>query len=147
MSFAPFGCTNLNPLYEVLEILKVEDIYTLKVEKFAYKQNKYMPPIEIANYFGNHFIENNVRRSSRLNTNSRIVPTSSSGLKSVQQKVIHVWNEIPGEIKSALHFNAFKKMSKPHLNLLYILYITSRCATAPAPVGAQVTPTGFLFSP
>ena len=27
------------------------------------------------------------------------------------------------------------------------LFHTSRCATAPAPVGAQVTPTGFLLSP
>ena len=79
-----------------------------------------MLPIEIANYFGNHFIENNVRRSSRLITNSRIVPTTSSGSKSVQQKVIHVWNEIPSEIKSAVTFNAFKRMYKSHLNLLYI---------------------------
>ena len=53
MSFAPFGLTRLNPLYEILEILKVDDIYTLEVAKFAYKQNSGLLPIEIAHYFEN----------------------------------------------------------------------------------------------
>ena len=120
MSFAPFGLTHLNPLYEILEILKVDDIYTLEVAKFAYKQNSGLLPIEIAHYFENQGIENSVRRSSRLNSSSRIVPSSSFGQKSVQYKAKQLWGEIPLEIKSSLYFNSFKKMYKSHLNLQYI---------------------------
>jgi len=35
MSFAPFGQINLNPLYEILEILKVDDIYRLEIAKLV----------------------------------------------------------------------------------------------------------------
>ena len=120
MSFAPFGLTRLNPLYEILEILKVDDIYTLEVAKFAYKQNSGLLPIEIAHYFENQSRENNVRRSSRLNSSSSIAPSSSFGLKSVQYIAKQLWDEIPHEIRCSLYFSSFKKMYKSHLNLLYI---------------------------
>ena len=120
MSFAPFGLTHLNPLYEILEVLKVDDIYTLEVAKFAYKQNNDVLPLEIAHYFENQITENNVRRSNRLNSSSRIVPSSSFSQKSVQYRAKQLWSEIPLEIKSSLYFDSFKKMYKSHLNLLYI---------------------------
>jgi len=86
----------------------------------SYKQNNDLLPLEIAHYFENQNIENNTRRSSRLNSSSRIVPSSSFGQKSVQYKANQLWSEIPLEIKSCLYFNSFKKMYKSHLNLLYI---------------------------
>ena len=120
MSFAPFGNVELNPIYDILEILKIEDVYKLEVAKFAFKQNKDLLPNRLANYFEVYSSESNLRRSSRLNSISQSASNSTFGLKSIQQKIIKVWAEVPDEIKTTPYYNSFKKMFKCHLNLLYM---------------------------
>ena len=38
MTFAPFHHFDLNPLFEILEILDFEQVYTLEVAKLAYRK-------------------------------------------------------------------------------------------------------------
>ena len=120
MSFAPFGNVELNPIYDILEILKIEDVYKLEVAKFAFKQNENLLPNRLANYFEVYSSESNLRRSSRLNSISQSASNSTFGLKSIQQKIIKVWAEVPDEIKTTPYYNSFKKIFKCHLNLLYM---------------------------
>ena len=51
MCFAPLGRFDANPLYEILDILKLEDIYSLEVGKCMYKVQRNLLPVTIANYF------------------------------------------------------------------------------------------------
>ena len=122
MSFAPFGQINLNPLYEILEILKVDDIYRLEIAKLAYKQNNNLLPIRVANYFESPSTETVRRTSNRLRPSSQIFSASSSSFdsKSVQKKMSELWSEIPEEIKTTPYFNSFKRMLKSHFILLYV---------------------------
>ena len=119
MSFAPFGHIDLNPLYEILEILKIEDIYKLEIAKLAFKQHKNLLPVKIASYFEAPLV-NNLRRSSRLNSRTQaVISNTTYGSRSLQQKIRQVWNEIPEEIKNNSYFNSYKRMLKSHLILLY----------------------------
>ena len=118
ITFAPFRQINLNPLYEILEILKVSDIYTLEIAKIAYKQNKNLLPVNIANYFEESYTTTGNRTSSRISSRAQanINPETSD---SIQVKIKCVWNEIPDEIRATPFFTSFKKMYKSHLALLY----------------------------
>ena len=51
MCFAPFGKIDLAPLFEILEILKIEQIYQLETGKFVFKEKKNMLPVCIAKHF------------------------------------------------------------------------------------------------
>ena len=50
MCFAPFGSIDLAPLYEILEILKVSQIYLLEVGKFVFKDKNNLLPVSIAKH-------------------------------------------------------------------------------------------------
>jgi len=43
MSSAPYTRIDLDPLYEILEILKVKQIYQLEIAKFSYRREIYFP--------------------------------------------------------------------------------------------------------
>ena len=66
ITFAPLGQINLNPIYEILEILKVNDIYTLEIAKIAYKQNKNLLTVNVAKYFQESSTISGNRTSSRI---------------------------------------------------------------------------------
>ena len=51
MCFAPFGKIDLAPLFEILEILKINQIYLLETGKFVFKEKNNLLPVRIANYF------------------------------------------------------------------------------------------------
>ena len=51
LSIEPFGPNNFKPLYDILEIHKVSDIYRLKIAKIVYKQDENLLPVNLANYF------------------------------------------------------------------------------------------------
>ena len=38
MCFTPLGRIDVDPLFEILEILNIEDVYALEIAKFIYKQ-------------------------------------------------------------------------------------------------------------
>lgn len=122
MTFAPFGNVEIDPLYEILELLKVNETYTLEVAKFAYKQQNNLLPIRLANYFDTTSPENSARRSSRLRSTSQthVVTNTVLGNKSIQKKIIQIWKDVPEEIRITPYFNAFKRMFKSHLILLYV---------------------------
>ena len=88
MCFAPLGRFNSNPLYEILDILKIEAIYSLEVGKYMYKIERNLLPVTIANYFS-------VRQPSqhRYNLRSRNTPEptvfnyrTSFGERSIQKR-------------------------------------------------------------
>ena len=122
MSFAPFGQIDLKPLFEILEFLKIDDIYKFEIAKVAYKQKNNLLHIAITNYFECPNTESTRRTSSRLSSRSQVAPPSNSTFasKSIQKKMTEVWNEIPNEIKTTPYFNSFKKMLKSHFILLYV---------------------------
>ena len=51
MCFAPLGKFDVNPLYEILDILKIDQIYSLEAGKYMYKLKRDLLPIPIANHF------------------------------------------------------------------------------------------------
>ena len=108
--------------FQILELLKVNETYTLEVAKFAYKQQNNLLPIRLANYFDTTSPENSARRSSRLRSTSQthVVTNTVLGNKSIQKKVIQIWKDVPEEIRITPYFNAFKRMFKSHLILLYV---------------------------
>ena len=118
MSFAPVGNFDLDPLFEILEILKLEDIYNLELAKFTYKDKNNLLPINLAKYFEIRQIQNNVRTRSRPNDSVQIVHNSTIGLKSVRLRCDDIWKVVPSEIKSLPWLNSFKRRYKSHLLLL-----------------------------
>ena len=116
MSFAPFGRIDLDPLYEILEILKIEHVYELEIAKFAFRRQRNLLPCDIANYF-------QVREPTRVLRNSltqlsrRVITNTTHGAKSIFKKSLEIWENIPNEIKQAPSLNSFKNMFKSHLIL------------------------------
>ena len=51
MCFAPLGRFDVEPLFETLEILNIEDMYKLELGKFMFKKQYDMIPVPITNYF------------------------------------------------------------------------------------------------
>ena len=120
MCFAPFGAIDVTPLFEILEILNLNEIYQLELAKFIFKQKGGILPVAIANYF--QFRET-PRHSYNLRSQARprdpqIIHRTSSGKHSIQFRGNDLWNQIPDEIKTAQSPNTFKKMYKSHLLLI-----------------------------
>ena len=119
MSFAPFGSIDLNPLYEILEILNVEQIYTLEIAKLMYKNVNNLMPVRIANYFECRNSSTSI--STRRTRSQRIAPiflfNTAVGTRSIQNKGDEIWKNVPMEIKSTPWLNSFKRMFKSHLLL------------------------------
>ena len=65
IAMAPRGNIDLNPLYEILEILKLEDIYHLELAKFVFKEKSSSLPPNLAKYFQTRVVENDHRTRSR----------------------------------------------------------------------------------
>ena len=116
MSFSPFGQVDLKPLYEILEILRVEEIYTLEVAKFTFKQKNRTLPDNLAGYFKIEASVSNRRKKHQVKY--RVLSNTASGTKSIQQKSIEIWDQVPEEIKDALSMKSFKNMLKSHLILV-----------------------------
>ena len=122
ITFAPYGNLDLRPAYNQLKLLTLEDTYKLEIAKFTYKSKNEMLPITIGNQFNvssehidHHYFVRNRQRTARVQCNSR------TGEKSVQYKSLHLWNNLPAEIKNSESLNVFKKAYK---NLLLENYLT-----------------------
>jgi len=119
MCFAPLGTMDVNPLYEILEILQFDQIYELEVCKFIFKKEKNILPIEIGSYF--EFREtpthqyNLHNRTNHLNRG--IISKTVHGDKSISKRGYQFWGSIPDEIKSSVSASIFKKKLKTY-NLL-----------------------------
>ena len=119
LSFAPFGRLDLQPLYEILELLDIEQTYSLEIAKFAYKDKNGLLPTKIASYFETPIRRENVRVSRQSSANApQHTSFSSFGQKSIRNVISKVWIGIPDEIKSTIWFKSFKRMYKSHLILV-----------------------------
>ena len=117
MCFAPFGSIDLAPLYEILEILKVSQIYLLEVGKFVFKDKNNLLPVSIAKHFevrntpqhGYNLRRRNVIRGPDIIHRTLLVE------KSILKRGHDNWIKIPEEIKSIVSPIFFKKKLKAAL--------------------------------
>ncbi len=118
MTFAPFGNIDLNPIYEHLKILNLDQIFSLEIGKFLYKLQNNLLPTSIGNYFEpDPFVNQHSYglRSRTANIPTRIVCRTKYAEKSFQISGLKFWNKLPVNIKSAESFNIFKKSYKQFL--------------------------------
>ena len=114
MCFAPFGKIDLAPLYEILEILKVNQIYLLEAGKFIFKEKRNMLPVSIAKHFD---IRNTPQHTYDLRPRNEtrgpdLIHRTLLGEKSIQKRGHDTWSKIPDEIKSIDSPIFFKKKLK-----------------------------------
>ena len=119
ISFAPFHNFDLNPLFEILEILNIEQIYTLEASKLAFRDRKNPLPTTIAKYFDYYSSDAPTNMRTRTRHPRPLVKfNTTTGAKTFQNISIKIWDDIPEEIKQTQWTNSFKKMFKSHLLLL-----------------------------
>ena len=114
MCFAPFGKIDLESLYKTLEILKIDQTYSLEVGKFVFKQKNNLLPVCIAQHFdvriapqhGYNLRSNNETRAPIL------VHRTLLGEKSIQTRGHEEWEKIPEEIKAIVSPIFFKNKLK-----------------------------------
>ena len=118
--FCTLGRIDTQPLFEILEILPVNDILLLEVGKFMFKRNNNLLPVTIANFF-EHF--NHPQNRLDLIRNQEgvvvvgpfIVNRLSLGERSIQHRGPTMWHGIPDSIKLSESASAFKRQLKKHL--------------------------------
>ena len=117
MCSAPLGRMDVNPLYENLEILKLNEIYDLETGKFMYKKNNDLLPVTIASY-----LECVNPPQHRYNLRNRVqgaappvVHRLAIGERSVQVRGPNLWRDIPEYIKCSESANSFKRLFKTHI--------------------------------
>ena len=118
MTFAPFGNIDLNPIYEFLKILNLEQIHSLELGKFLYKFHQNLLPTSIGNYFeADPFVNQHSYglRSRTANLPTRIVCHTKHAEKSFQIGGLKFWNKIPEEIRNSATILAFKRNYKSFL--------------------------------
>ena len=99
MTFAPYGRIDIFPLLNYLEILDIDDIFSLETAKLVFKVKNDMIPIPLTNYFavrGDSAHGYNLRH--RGTTTQSMIYRTMSAEKSLQYKVPFVWNDIPGNL-------------------------------------------------
>ena len=118
MTFAPFGNIDLNPIFEHLKILNLDQIFSLERGKFLYKLHNNLLPTNIGNYFEpDPFVNQHSYglRSRTANLPTTLVSRTKYAEKSFQFGGQHFWNQLPGYIKDSKSFIAFKKCYKQFL--------------------------------
>ena len=116
MTFAPYGRIDIFPLLSYLEILDLDDIFSLETAKLVFKVKNDMIPIPLTNYFavrGDSAHGYNLRH--RGTTTQSMIYRTMSAEKSLQYKVPFVWNDIPGNLQECETLIKFKKSFKSHL--------------------------------
>ena len=117
MTFAPFGI-GTKPIFDFLEILDVPQVFSLETAKFVYKsKNQLLPISTLANHFErtNAVHQHNLRpRTNRLLI-TPFVLLSSFKKKSIHNRGMNMWDNIPEPLKLSTSFNIFKKCFKTFL--------------------------------
>ena len=116
MTFAPYGRIDIFPLLSYLEILDLDDIFSLETAKLIFKVKNDMIPIPLTNYFAvrdNSAHGYNLRH--RGTTTQSMIYRTMSAEKSLQYKVPFVWNDIPENLQECETLIKFKKSFKSHL--------------------------------
>ena len=101
MRFIPFGHYDLKPIYKEMDILQVDDIYTLEVGKFMYKFINGLLPENFHEYF--KYVSNVHQHNTRTARNMCLYPIRSNtkfSKNTLKYKGVEVWNKIPLAIKN-----------------------------------------------
>ena len=105
MTFAPYGNIDLNPIFEFLQILNLDQIYSLEFGKFLYRSlNSIIPPSSLGNYFEEDPFVNHHSYGLRSRTNNiptRLVRRTKFAEKSTQINGLKFWNKIPENIRKS----------------------------------------------
>ena len=115
MTFAPFGSLNLQPMYDFLKVLNVNQLFHLEYAKFLYKFHSRLLPIPIGGYFVADPYVNRHRyglRSRTSNQPARLVRKTRFAENSIQVKGPKIWEEIPDDIKESPSLSIFKRNFK-----------------------------------
>ena len=114
-----------DPLFLKLEILKIHDIFKLKIGKFIYKCLNKNTPINFHNWFilTTHIHNYNTRSKfigsdNLINTKKLFIPTSRTlhyGLKKIKVLGSKIWNQFPPSIRINTSFGLFNTELKIHL--------------------------------
>ncbi len=118
MTFAPFGNIDLNPIYDFLKILNLDQIFSFELAKFLYKVHQNLLPTSVGNYFEpDPFVNQHSYglRSRSANLPTRIVSHTKYAEKSMQIGGLKFWNKIPEEIRNSDSLISFKRNFKKFL--------------------------------
>ena len=120
------------PLFKELKILKLKDIYELRIIQFLYDSINGISPIQFKSWFtlsanlhshATRTNSTNLEDNSELTeTNNLFIPyvrTTYYGLKSIKVTGPKIWNNIPHNIKNIESRNVFIRTLKRHLLLQY----------------------------
>ena len=115
MTFAPFGNIDLQPMYDFLKVMNIEQLFKFESGKFQYKLHFNLLPTSIGGYFlADPFVNrhNYGLRSRTSNQPTRLVRHTQFAEKSIQVYGLKMWEEIPNDIKQSLSFTIFKRAYK-----------------------------------
>ena len=102
MTFAPFGNIDLNPMYDFLDVLNLDQIFSFELGKFMYKINQnLLPNSALGDYFEpDPFVNQHSYglRSRTANIPTRLVCRTKFAEKSIQIAGVKFWNKIPADI-------------------------------------------------
>ena len=119
MTFAPFGNIDLNPIYEFLNVLNLDQIFSFEFGKFLYRfYQNLLPNSAIGTYFESDPYVNNHSyglRSRTANIPARLVSRTKFAEKSIQFSGLKFWNNIPSYIQSSDSLNIFKSTFRKFL--------------------------------
>ena len=114
MTFAPFGPLNLDPLYDQLQILDLNQVFLLETGKFMFKYKKGLLPVTIANFFDFYRPAVHIHDfRQRLNNDvPEMICRTVSAENSIQKRGELLWDGTPEEIKECDSIDQFKKLYK-----------------------------------
>ena len=113
MRFIPFGSYDMKPVYEEMDILKIDNIYKLEVGKFMYKFDNDLLPDNFNEYF--QYVRNVHTYSTRMSTNKCMyikISNTKFSKKMLKVKGTEIWNSIPLELKELNSVKLFSQKLK-----------------------------------
>ena len=112
MTFAPLGNIDLQPIYDYLKVLNIDQLFSLETGKLLYKLNKNQIIPNIGGYFEiDPYVNQHDYglRSRSTNAPTRLVCRTKSSEKSLQVRGLKLWQSLPSEVTDSESLNIFKK--------------------------------------
>ena len=102
------------PLFDALQILKLDDLFKLQVTSFVYECLNNLAPIYFREYFVSiHSVHNiGTRQFKKGDLFALHCNTTQYGLRSIYYLGVRIWNSLPIEIRESPSLSIFKKKLK-----------------------------------
>ena len=115
MSFSEINASS-GPLFDRLQILKLNDMFQLQVTSFVYECANNIASAYFRNYFTkiNTIHGINTRQSIKNDLYAVSCNTTQYGLRSIHYSGVRLWNSLPKEIKDSKTLSNFKGKLKHH---------------------------------